>query len=193
MGITLYGGPQTRASMPRWYMEEKGIAYELVEVSIGSSQNLQPEFLAVNPFGKLPAMRDDAVLDASGQPVTLFESGAILLHLAEYHGGEISTAADRSRISQWTHFANSTLAFAIFVPDQKLKVLPRLLKQLDHQIGQGFLVGDAWGAADCAVTAYLAYIKLFFPQEDLSAYPAVEALIEATRQRPAYRTVMGMA
>ena len=86
MGITLYGGPQTRASMPRWYMEEKGIPYELVEVSIGSSQNLQPEFLAVNPFGKLPAMRDDAVLDASGQPVTLFESGAILLHLAEHHG-----------------------------------------------------------------------------------------------------------
>ena len=131
MGITLYGGPQTRASMPRWYMEEKGIPYELVEVSIGSSQNLQPEFLAVNPFGKLPAMRDDAVLDASGQPVTLFESGAILLHLAEHHGGEINTAADRSRISQWTHFANSTLAFAIFVPDQKLKVLPRLLKQLN--------------------------------------------------------------
>ena len=102
------------------------------------------------------------------------------------------TAADRSLISQWTHFANSTLAFAIFVPDQKIKVLPRLLKQLDHQISQGFLVGDVWGAADCAVTAYLAYIKLFFPQEDLSAYPAVDGLIEATRQRPAYRTVMGM-
>ena len=193
MGITLYGGPQTRASMPRWYMEEKGIPYDLVEVSIGASENLKPEFLAVNPFGKLPAMRDDAVLDAAGQPVTLFESGAILLHLAEHHGGEIASAADRSRISQWTHFANSTLAFAIFVPDQKVKVLPRLLKQLDEQIQQGFLVGDAWGAADCAVTAYLAYIKLFFPQDDLSAYPAVAGLIEATRQRPAYRTVMGMA
>ena len=125
--------------------------------------------------------------------MTLFESGAILLHLAEHHGGEINTAADRSRISQWTHFANSTLAFAIFVPDQKLKVLPCLLKQLNEQIGKGCLVGDAWGAADCAVTAYLAYIKLFFPLEDLSAYPALEALIEATRQRPAYRTVMGMA
>ena len=71
-------------------------------------------------------------------------------------------------------------------------MLPRLLKQLDQQISEGCLVGDAWGAADCAVTAYLAYIKLFFPQEDLSAYPAVEGLIEATRQRPAYRTVMGM-
>ena len=192
MTITLYGGAQTRASMPRWYMEEKGIPYELVDVSIGASQHLQPDFLAVNPFGKLPALRDSSVLDRNGEPVTLFESGAILVHLAEHHGGEIQTAADRSLISQWTHFANSTLAFAIFVPDQKIKVLPRLLKQLDQQISEGCLVGDAWGAADCAVTAYLAYIKLFFPQEDLSAYPAVEGLIEATRQRPAYRTVMGM-
>ena len=192
MAITLYGGAQTRASIPSWYMAEKGLPYELVDVSIGASQHLQPDFLAVNPYGKLPALRDDSVLDRNGEPITLFESGAILVHLAEHHGGEIQTAADRSLISQWTHFANSTLAFAIFVPDQKIKVLPRLLKQLDHQISQGFLVGDVWGAADCAVTAYLAYIKLFFPQEDLRAYPAVDGLIEATRQRPAYRTVMGM-
>ena len=178
--------------MPRWYMEEKAIPYELVDVSIGSGQNLQPEFLAINPFGKLPAMRDESVLDASGQPVTIFESGAILLHLAEHHGAEISAPGDRSLISQWTHFANSTLAFAIFVPDQKVKVLPRLLKQLNTQLSDGFLVGSNWGAADCAVTAYLAYIKLFFPTEDLSAFPVIEALITATQQRPAYRKVMGM-
>ena len=53
-------------------------------------------------------------------------------------------------------------------------------------------MGNSWGAADCAVTAYLAYIKLFFPSEDLSAYPTIEALITATQQRPAYRKVMGM-
>ena len=192
MGITLYGGVQTRASIPRWYLEEKGIAYELVEVSLRSGENLQTDFLSINPFGKLPAMRDDRILDVSGKPFVLFESGAILLHLAEHHGGEVSTPSDRSVISQWTHFANSTLAFAIFVPDQKAKVLPRLLKRLDDLLGIGFLVGNAWGAADCAVSAYLAYIKLFFPNEDLSAYPAVEALIVSTQQRQAYKKVMGM-
>lgn len=192
MGITLYGGVQTRASIPRWYLEEKGIAYELVEVSLRSGENLQTDFLSINPFGKLPAMRDDRILDVSGKPIVLFESGAILLHLAEHHGGEVSTPSDRSVISQWTHFANSTLAFAIFVPDQKAKVLPRLLKRLDDLLGIGFLVGNAWGAADCAVSAYLAYIKLFFPNEDLSAYPAVEALIASTQQRQAYKKVMGM-
>lgn len=191
MTITLYGGPQTRASMPRWYMEEKNIPYELVEVSLGSGQNLQDDFLSVNPFGKLPAMTDQSILDSNGKPVTLFESGAILLHLAEHHGGEVSKPSDRSMISQWTHFANSTLAFAIFVPDQKAKVLPRLLQELDSKIKCGHLVGDTWGAADCAITSYLAYIKLFFPTEDLSTYPTINALIETTNQRAAYKKAMG--
>lgn len=192
MSITIYGGPQTRASMPRWYLEEKGIPYELEEISLGSGQNMQPDYLKINPFGKLPAMRDVSVLDANQQPVTLFESGAILLHIAEHHGGEGKTPYERSMISQWTHFANSTLAFAIFVPDQKAKVLPRLLNELNSRLTKNFLVGDAWGAADCAVTSYLAYIKLFFPTEDLSSYPRISSLIEETNQRPAYRKVMGM-
>ena len=191
MTLTLYGGPQTRASMPRWYMEEKNIPYELVEISLGSGQNLQSDFLSVNPFGKLPALSDDSILDSNGKAVTLFESGAILLHLAEHHGGEVVKPSDRSLISQWTHFANSTLAFAIFVPDQKVKVLPRLLQELDSKMSRGFLVGDSWGAADCAVTAYLAYIKLFFPNENLSNYPKINALIESTNQRSAYKKAMG--
>ncbi|WP_250395825.1 glutathione S-transferase [Synechococcus sp. MU1655] len=191
MAITLYGGPQTRASMPRWYMEEKGIPYDLVELSLAEGQNLKEDFLAINPFGKLPAMKDDSVLDSNGHPLVLFESGAILLHLAEHHGDEIKQPGDRSLISQWTHFANSTLAFAIFVPDQKQKILPRLLSELDSKITKGYFINNKWGAADCAITSYLAYIKLFFPNEDLSAYPAVNILIQATRERPAYQKVMG--
>ena len=193
MTITIYGGQNTRASIIRWYLEEKGIRYELVDIALSSGQNLQAEFLAVNPFGKLPAMCDQSVTDAEGRPITLFESGAILLHLAEHHGQEEMTASEKSLISQWTHFANSTLAFAIFVPDQKTKVLPRLLKQLNMQLSEGFLVGNTWGAADCAVTAYLAYIKLFFPKEDLTPYPQIDLLIEETKQRPAYKKVMGIS
>ena len=193
MTITIYGGQNTRASIIRWYLEEKGIPYELVDIALSSGQNLQAEFLAVNPFGKLPAMCDQSVTDAEGRPITLFESGAILLHLAEHHGQEEMTASEKSLISQWTHFANSTLAFAIFVPDQKTKVLPRLLKQLNMQLSEGFLIGNTWGAADCAVTAYLAYIKLFFPKEDLTHYPQIDLLIEETKQRPAYKKVMGIS
>ena len=169
-----------------------GIPYELVELSLAEGQHLKEDFLAINPFGKLPAMKDDSVLDANGQPLVLFESGAILLHLAEHHGGEIKRPSDRSLISQWTHFANSTLAFAIFVPDQKTKTLPRLLTELNSEIGNGYFVNNQWGAADCAISSYLAYIKMFFPNEDLSAYPAIETLIQATRERPAYQKIMGL-
>lgn len=192
MAITLYGGPQTRASMPRWYMEEMGIPYDLKELSLANGEHLKEDFLSINPFGKLPALKDESILDSNGKPLILFESGAILLHLAEYHGGEIKQPSDRSIISQWTHFANSTLAFAIFVPDQKTKVLPRLLTELNSELEKGYFVNNKWGAADCAISAYLAYIKLFFPNENLSDYPVIEALIQSTRERPAYKKVMGL-
>ena len=192
MAITLYGGPQTRASMPRWYMEEMGIPYDLKELSLANGEHLKKDFLSINPFGKLPALKDESILDSNGKPLILFESGAILLHLAEHHGGEIKRPSDRSLISQWTHFANSTLAFAIFVPDQKTKTLPRLLTELNSEIGNGYFVNNQWGAADCAISSYLAYIKMFFPNEDLSAYPAIETLIQATRERPAYQKIMGL-
>ena len=193
MAIILYGGPQTRASMPRLYLEEMGIPYELVELSLANGQHLKDDFLSINPFGKLPAMKDDSILNTNGQPLILFESGAILLHLAEHHGGEILRPSDRSLISQWTHFANSTLAFSIFVPDQKTKVLPRLLNKINVKVANGYFINSKWGAADCAISSYLAYIKLFFPNEDLSAYPAVETLIQATRERPAYKKAMGLS
>ena len=68
--------------MPRWFMEEKAIDYELVELDLQSKQHHQPDFLGINPFGKLPALIDSDVLLEDGSPLKLFESGAILLHLA---------------------------------------------------------------------------------------------------------------
>jgi glutathione S-transferase len=193
MTLTLYGGPKTRASMPRWYMEEKGIPYDLVELDLRGNQHRQPDYLAINPFGKLPALVDHSFKGPDGNALALFESGAILLHLAEHHGGEIEGAAQRSLINQWLLFANATLAIALFVPSNREREFPRLMEELNRQLTPGKpLVGNAWGAADCAITAYLAYLPIFFPQEDLSPYPAIEALITTTQQRPAYRKVMGM-
>ena len=194
MSLILYGGPRTRASMPRWYLEEKGIAYELKELDLRGNQHRQPDYLAVNPFGKLPALVDTSLQGLDGQPLTLFESGAILLHLAEHHAGEIQSASQRSLIAQWLLFANATLAIALFVPSNREREFPRLIEELNRQLQPGRpLVGDQWGAADCAVMAYLAYLPIFFPQEDLSPYPAIQSLITSTQQRPAYRKAMGMS
>ena len=55
------------------------------------------------------------------------------------------------------------------------------------------LVGDCWGAADCAVQAYLSDLPLFFPELDLSPYAVIQAVIQRTHLRPSFRLVMGFA
>lgn len=193
MPLTLYGGQRTRASMPRWYMEEKGISYELIELDLQAKQHQQPEFLAVNPFGKLPALVDPSVPGPNGEPLKLFESGAILLHLAERHSNDIRSEAERALTAQWLLFANATLAIALFVPSNREREFARLMAELDRMLDlQTPLVGEQWGAADCAVQAYLAYLPVFFPELDLSPYPTIQALIASVQQRPAYRKAMGL-
>ena len=192
MTLTLYGGQRTRASMPRWYMEEKGIDYKLVELDLKAQQHREPEFLAINPFGKLPALVDDSLQGPDGDPLKLFESGAILLHLAAHHSNDIQTDAERALTSQWLLFANATLAIALFVPSNREREFPRLMEELNHQLHpERPLVGEQWGAADCAVQAYLAYLPIFFPELDLSPYPAIQSLIASVQTRPAYRKAMG--
>ncbi len=192
MALTLYGGARTRASMPRWYMEEKGIAYDWRMLDMRAGEHSREPFLSINPFGKLPALvhEDPAVL---GGRLQLFESGAILLYLAEL-SGECSSSAERSLAAQWVLFANATLATALFVPSNREKEFPRLMGVLNGLLDGGkSLMGGSWGVADCAVNAYLAYLPMFFPDLDLSPYPAVQANIAATQARPAYRKVMGLA
>ena len=143
--------------MPRWYMEEKGIDYKLVELDLKAQQHREPEFLSINPFGKLPALVDDSLQGPDGNPLKLFESGAILLHLAAHHSNDIQTDAERALTSQWLLFANATLAIALFVPSNREREFPRLMEELNHQLHpERPLVGEQWGAADCAVQAYLA-------------------------------------
>ena len=95
MTLYLYGGPKTRVSMPKWYMAEKEISYEYVNIDLATRQNLDPSYLDINPFGKLPALRDDS------NGLVLFESGAILQYLSENYADEINDAATRASISQW--------------------------------------------------------------------------------------------
>jgi glutathione S-transferase len=190
MALTLYGGARSRASMPRWYMEEKGIPYHWQLLDMEAGEHRAEPFLQINPFGKVPALVDDDAALPGGR-LQLFESGAILLYLAERYGGECGTAVERALAQQWVLFANATLATALFVPSNREREFPRLMAVLDTRLAEGPLMGDRWSVADCAVNAYLAYLPIFFPQIDLSPYPHVQATLAATQQRAAYQTVMG--
>lgn len=199
MTLTLYGGPRSRASMVRWYLEEKTLPYNVIEVDLAAGEQHQPGFKAINPFGKVPALVDSSFLLGEGQPLALFESGAILLHLADHHAKESAQPAWRSLTAQWILYANATLGPAMFAASTRPQEINRQLEALDALLAGGHsllaAIADApdWGAADCAVQAYLAYLPLFCQELDLSPFPAIQASIAATNARPAYRTAMGLA
>ncbi len=208
MTLTLYGAARSRASMVRWYLEEKAIPYAFVQLDLKSGEHRHEPFTTINPFGKVPALVDDALASPDGGPLKLFESGAILFHLAERYGEEFdpqgpggaeAAAARRSLTAQWLLFANASLGPAMFQLDARPEEFARQLATVDGLLAAGphLLAGvwgdPGWGAADCVLQSYLAYIPLFCPQVDLSPYPAVQAAIEATRNRPIYQKAMGVA
>ena len=208
MTLTLYGAARSRASMVRWYLEEKAIPYAFVQLDLKSGEHRHEPFTTINPFGKVPALVDDALASPDGGPLKLFESGAILFHLAECYGEEFDpqgpggaegAAARRSLTAQWLLFANASLGPAMFQLEARPEEFARQLATVDGLLAAGphLLAGvwgdPGWGAADCVLQSYLAYIPHFCPQVDLSPYPAVQAAIEATRNRPTYQKAMGVA
>ena len=126
---------------------EMCIRDRLKELDLRGNQHRQPDYLTINPFGKLPALVDTSHQGLAGPPLKLFESGAILLHLAEHHAGEITSASRRSLIAQWLLFANATLAIALFVPSNREREFPRLMEELNRQLISGRpLVGGSVGS-----------------------------------------------
>lgn len=198
MTLTLYGGARSRASMVRWYLEEKGLPYSVVPIDLAAGEQHEPGFRAINPFGKVPALVDPSFVLPDGSPLALFESGAILLHLAEHHAKESDAPIWRSLSTQWVLYANATLGPALVGASARPEELGRQLGVLDPLVAEGRSLLSAlpsapsWGAADCAVQAYLAYLPLFCKDFDLTPFPGIQACIAATTARQAYRSAMGL-
>jgi glutathione S-transferase len=103
--IRLYSWPQSSASGARWALEELGLSYDYVELDHEKREHRSPEYLAINPNGKVPTLVD------GGHPY--FESLAILLHLAERYGRERglwpSDEAERAEALSWTVWGTAEL------------------------------------------------------------------------------------
>lgn len=180
--LRLYGGARSRATIVRWYLEELGVPYEFVLLDMAAGEHRQPDFLSINPFGKVPTIVDGEV--------TLSESGAILLYVAEREGQLPANPGDRALVYQWVLFANATLGPGIFVEASREREMPKLLTPLHDRLSQQpYLLGDTFSVADVAVGSILAYIPLML-QLDLSAYPGVVTYIDRVTSRPAYKTAM---
>ncbi len=180
--LKLYGGARSRASIVQWYLEELGVPYEFVLLDMQAKEHLQPEYLAINPIGKVPAIVDG--------DFKLWESGAILLYLAQKYGN-LSTPEDLAVMNQWISFANATFGPGVFVEASRDRELPRLMSALNQILEtQQFLVGDGFTVADVAVGAMLAYTQMMI-KPDLSPYPAVLAYLGRIQERPGFQKTIG--
>ncbi|WP_341736826.1 glutathione S-transferase family protein [Microcoleus sp. CAWBG640] len=181
--LKLYGGARSRASIIKWYLEEIGAPYEFVMLDMQAGAHLEPDFLEINPMGKVPAIADG--------DFKLWESGAILLYLAQKYGKMPKNLEQQAQVVQWVLFANATLGPGIFVEASRDRETPKLLTPLNHIFEkQQFLMGDEFGVADAAVGSILNYIPMML-KLDLSAYPAVLDYMKRISERPAFQKAIG--
>jgi glutathione S-transferase len=181
--LKLYGGARSRASIVQWYLEELGIPYEFILLDLQAGEHRQPEYLAINPIGKVPA-----IVDGDFQ---LWESGAILFYLAQKYGNLPSSLEEQAKINQWILFGNATLGPGIFVEASREREMPKLMTPLNQILAkQPFLLGDEFSVVDVAVGSILSYIPLML-KLDLSEYPAVVDYIQRISERPAFQKAIG--
>ncbi len=180
------------------FLEETGLEYRAIPVNIAKGEQFDPEFLKISPNNKIPAIVDHAPAQGDS-PITVFESGAILLYLAEKTGQFIpSDLAGRHDVLQWlfwqmaglgpmagqnlhfTQYANEILPYAI---DRYVAETSRLFRVLDNQLaGKDYITGD-YSIADMAVYPWIAIHQNL--GQNLNDYPNIERWLEHIANRPA--------
>jgi glutathione S-transferase len=164
--LKLYGFPPTRSIRVHWMLRELGVEFELVNVNLVTGENRRPEFLALNPAGKLPVLVDGDFV--------LTESVAIVLYLAEKYADKGLLPAKpeaRAEVNKWLLFTATELEqplwriarhTAIYPEEKRLPDEVALARQdfgdmasvmENHMRGRQFLVGDSVTVADL-VAAY---------------------------------------
>jgi len=192
--LRIYGVARTRAFRALWIAKELGLDYEHVPIDIGDAGARSPEYLAINPNGRLPAIDDGGF--------GLWESLAITLYLAKKHGGLYPTTLEgEAKAWQWTLWSvqevdrgvNIWSLHAVRLPPQDrdpqrradaLKVLEAPFKVLDGALaGRAYLLGDDFTVADLNVSAVISRAI----DMDLSATPRIGDWLKRCLERPAAR------
>jgi glutathione S-transferase len=180
--LKIYGGKLSRASIVQWYLEEIEVPYEFVLLDMQAGEHLQPDFLEINPIGKVPAIVEG--------DFKLWESGAILLYLAEKHGKLPTSVEEKGQFYQWVFFGNSTLATGLFVEANREKEVPKLLSALDKVLSNNeYLIDNQFTVADVAVASVLFFSTLMLKM-DFNDYPSVAKYVERIAKRPAFNKGM---
>lgn len=203
--LQLYSYPTPNGVKVAIALEELGMPYEAHRVEILKDESWTPEFLSLNPNGKIPAIVDPKGPD--GNPIRLFESGAILLYLAEKSGRLVPTEAARFyETVQWVFFQMAAIGpmfgqlgyFYKFAGKQIEDKRPleryvaeskRLLGVLEARLtGRQWFMDDEYTIADIAHVGWIENLIGFYGAGELVAfheYPSVKAWLERCLARPA--------
>ena len=197
--IDLYYWPTPNGHKITLFLEEAGLAYTIRPVDIGKGDQFTPEYLAISPNNKMPAIVDHAPADG-GEPLSVFESGAILVYLAEKTGRFLpGDLRGRNTVLEWVFWQMGGLGpmtgqyghFNVYAPekipyaiDRYTREAQRLLGVLDKRLAsRAFIAGDAYSIADMASYPWISpYTKAPL---DLAPYPEVRRWQAAIAERPA--------
>lgn len=199
--LKLYGTSKSRSARSLWALEELGVKYEHVPVE--TTQAKSSENYQRNPNGHVPVLEDDGL--------TLWESMAINLHLAEKYGKAPfwpSSVEQHAKVYQWSFFGMTEIEPRLMTvlinrmflpPDQRdekaatqaLEALKAPLKVLDDTVkGQPYLLGNDFTVADLNVAAVLSFAML--AKVDFSAVPAAQAWLNKCLGREANQRVRAL-
>jgi len=188
------------------FLEEAGLAYKLIPINISKGEQFAESFLKISPNNKIPAIVDMAPND-KGEPIAIFESGAILLYLADKTGQFIPEGVrGRYEVMQWLfwqvaglgpmagqnhHFSNFAPEKIPYAIERYVKETTRLYTVLDKQLtGQQFIAGQ-FSIADMACYPWIV------PHEKqgqhLENFPNLEKWFHRIKARPAVQRAYNLA
>ena len=186
-------------------LEELGLPYEVVAINIGQGEQFKPDFLAITPNHRIPAIVDSD--GPGGKKLTLFESGAILIYLSEKTGGKLIPAdpAGRYACLQWImfqmggvgpmfgqahHFLRQAPEQITYAQERYVKEVRRLYAVMDRRLGEVDYLAGAYSIADVATYPWVS--RHTWHKVELTEFPHVERWYKAISARPAVERGMNV-
>lgn len=196
--IDLYFWPTPNGHKITIFLEEAGLPYRIVPVNISRGDQFKPEFLKISPNNRMPAIVDDAPADGN-EPLSVFESGAILIYLAEKTGRFLPAAMrERMEAMQWLFWqvgglgpmAGQNHHFVQYAPEKIPYAIERYVKEtsrlyavLDRHLAERDYIAGEYSVADMA--CYPWVVPHERQQQRIAAFPRLQRWLETIARRPA--------
>jgi GST-like protein len=196
--IDLYYWPTPNGHKVGIFLEEANIPYRIFPINIGKGDQFKSDFLTISPNNKIPAIVDNETVDKQG-PLNLFESGAILLYLAEKYKQFLpTTSREKAEVMKWLFWqvgglgpmAGQNHHFNVYAPekvpyaiDRYEKETARLYGVLDKQLEKNEYVAGNYSIADMAIYPWIVPHEM--QKQNLENFPHIKKWFERMQNRPA--------